>query len=1021
MTPEELTAAVKRNDIQAIVGGLSQIDEGRRQALSSTAQNLRRQERGSRAAELAVMGTGPLSAVKKCRIDDGDSLGQVLLDRRPDWLNEWVETRTLAIGWEVLRPLFDAGCLTPASSGRIMSYLVYGLQRDKKPIAESLARRPDWLEGVYGLFDQDSCVFRCYGGKLDELGAAWMKAIRKLCEERHLDRGRILVMSLEVLGRDLKADDISGYIQMHEELAPTDGECEQLAGEYLALLASPRPVIVAFALGRLNALGKAKRLDGAMFIRELPRIYQCPTKGHVKTALGLLKTIVKQEPQIRGAAAVAAAGALAHPVEDVQEAGLKLVEAWAETGDAELAARLLAERDQVAAPLRPRIDDLLAKVGSAQPDLSSAAPSLAPESAAAGQWACELEARRYRIEHIAPDFRRKADLDATLEACRQDRLAGTAVWKPLEVPVLTGLEPIVPIETLDELFDTVAHALEKVDHGDDVERIIDGISRLCDQRPTDFERRAAPIVKRIEKLLNTWGNPTHGLLAPGCDRGIAPLLMAWLKGSSAVKQFTSGLVHYMETWRVSVVSRLEATARRVKQRVAAPLLAAPTHRGGWIDPRVWAERWATLVQAQVEVPEIELCQSLLRLAADGREAAFERVQEIESPFRDAFEWALGGQAAFAAAGSPAVWVAASRCRDPEIALAGGPWSSTLQPGPEVLEPGVYRWNAFRGTKRRDAVTFALVYEKAGDTPLVEFELQPPLDSPGQRTKAPKAAQPAERELLARLAPGLPGAAELLAMAFRGDETDEAEQGDVPEGTRLLPTLSHMIDPLENAAGWVHQWAAMLWPAKLDGYWKGAAEGFLSRMDKKASALDPHSAFLDPLFAPDQPLSELASLALWIATQSKDADTRTAAIDAWIALVTDGRGDPGLLGRVLVRLGESGWLYPNRLADALRQVSRVSPLHAWSIAEVVEDLLAAQPLSADSHHLLQLIRELLVGLGLEIRPEVRTRLEAYEGTGKTATLARQLCGLEESQCPERRVALLALLDARITRAERWAGK
>ena len=99
-------------------------------------------------------------------------------------------------------------------------------------------------------------------------------------------------------------------------------------------------------------------------------------------------------------------------------------------------------------------------------------------------------------------------------ACRGSRLEAA------RAPVLSGLQPIVPIATLDELFDAVGHALEKVDHGDDVERIIDGISRLCDQRPADFERRAAPLVSRIQKLLDTWGNPTHGLLAPACDRGM---------------------------------------------------------------------------------------------------------------------------------------------------------------------------------------------------------------------------------------------------------------------------------------------------------------------------------------------------------------------------------------------------------------------------------------------------------------------------------------------------------------------
>ena len=176
MTPEELTALVKRNDIEGIVLGLSALDERERQALSSTAQKVCRQEKGSYAAELAVMGTSPLSAAKRCRIDNRAALAQVLLDRHPDWLNEWVETRTLAIEWEVLRPLFHAGYLSPADSGRIMSYLVHGLFGDKELITEALVRRPEWREGVYRLFDSDVCPFRCHNGRLDEVGAAWTEA-----------------------------------------------------------------------------------------------------------------------------------------------------------------------------------------------------------------------------------------------------------------------------------------------------------------------------------------------------------------------------------------------------------------------------------------------------------------------------------------------------------------------------------------------------------------------------------------------------------------------------------------------------------------------------------------------------------------------------------------------------------------------------------------------------------------------------------------------------------------------------
>lgn len=41
----------------------------------------------------------------------------------------------------------------------------------------------------------------------------------------------------------------------------------------------------------------------------------------------------------------------------------------------------------------------------------------------------------------------------------------------LHVPVLSGCEPIVPIATVDELLDAVAHALEEIDSASELERI----------------------------------------------------------------------------------------------------------------------------------------------------------------------------------------------------------------------------------------------------------------------------------------------------------------------------------------------------------------------------------------------------------------------------------------------------------------------------------------------------------------------------------------------------------------------
>ena len=81
---------------------------------------------------------------------------------------------------------------------------------------------------------------------------------------------------------------------------------------------------------------------------------------------------------------------------------------------------------------------------------------------------------------------------------------GTVDYKPSSFSdgcrgVLDEADAITPIASVDELIDTVFHAIEVVDSPDELERIIDAISRLADQRPADFDQRVAPLLHRLNK------------------------------------------------------------------------------------------------------------------------------------------------------------------------------------------------------------------------------------------------------------------------------------------------------------------------------------------------------------------------------------------------------------------------------------------------------------------------------------------------------------------------------------------
>ncbi len=192
-------------------------------------------------------------------------------------------------------------------------------------------------------------------------------------------------------------------------------------------------------------------------------------------------------------------------------------------------------------------------------------------------------------------------------------MPATLTFDLMAVPVLAGVQPIVPVNSVEELIDAVAHAVETIESADDVERILDGISRLCNQRPADFQRRSAPLAKRVAE--SEWGQGTRGL----ATRGIVPesmyqLLLLWLCGSLPPPRYEFQGCAAIDLF---FDGRLKELIERLRSGRAAPLLAGPTHQGGWIDPCVFVDRLAALRRAGVEPPEYDMVQALLRLRRTG--------------------------------------------------------------------------------------------------------------------------------------------------------------------------------------------------------------------------------------------------------------------------------------------------------------------------------------------------------------------------------------------------------------------
>jgi len=126
MTKDELEVLIlKSKDLMKLANAFSGMDEKERKALSTHAQSVHNQLEKHKInksaspriakhikarkgevwnhwnaadtinARLAVLALGPLTAVKKLHLswyqDDGKSMNKILTDRKPEWINEWIE------------------------------------------------------------------------------------------------------------------------------------------------------------------------------------------------------------------------------------------------------------------------------------------------------------------------------------------------------------------------------------------------------------------------------------------------------------------------------------------------------------------------------------------------------------------------------------------------------------------------------------------------------------------------------------------------------------------------------------------------------------------------------------------------------------------------------------------------------------------------------------------------------------------------------------------------------------------
>ena len=183
-------------------------------------------------ADIALLAVGPISKTKRVNLLSGDDesrdqlLAKILSDRRPAWIDDWIAEKLKGdwkqINWCTLRTLIKSGvCQKPSSEGYIelMASSMPGPWHANKgpmvPLSEKLLAEPELLrEDVWRLFEVETIAFKFdyyYDRRSSSKYETWPLALKRLADEGHLDRNRLVDACLSGLSTGFKNNVLSGY------------------------------------------------------------------------------------------------------------------------------------------------------------------------------------------------------------------------------------------------------------------------------------------------------------------------------------------------------------------------------------------------------------------------------------------------------------------------------------------------------------------------------------------------------------------------------------------------------------------------------------------------------------------------------------------------------------------------------------------------------------------------------------------------------------------------------------------
>lgn len=521
-------------------------------------------------------------------------------------------------------------CQVPESDAFVQGFI--GLARLSMTaktcwLSERLKSEPWIQEKIWRLFEVEGEGEHSLAAQDKFLPAAisWSENLKTLASTGELDRARLLNESLHALDRGFAQFRAGWFSRFHELLKPTIDERQERTKLYGRLIGSAIPPTVAFAMNALIEIDKHSALSTDFIADALPPAFTAKSKSTVTSAISLIAKAVKKDQSFGPIAFTLVLPALAHESPDVQGKALDFLEKSGGLADAELRADARGYIDLVSPSVRSRLSALVGESLSTPPR-----------------------------DGIAAVYQQNTAKSAS----------------PLD-----RTERVTSITAIDELIDAMAFCLEHPDESVEIERLIDGVSRLYAPNREQLVTKMKPVLKRAAALNDTnaaaaWWTDVRNLLAEfilnlDARKAAMTVFVGNADSEGRAREEISFHAQQMLPRLTAGVLLLHGRFNSVLATVAAglslPDFAAPTHRAGWIDPAEMVQRielWnASSLKPSAYAQAVALCR--LPLAHCELLAP---VLAVRCEFTDAVQYAVGIKANMI--GSNAHWRAADAYRNP---------------------------------------------------------------------------------------------------------------------------------------------------------------------------------------------------------------------------------------------------------------------------------------------------------------------------------------------------------------------